>query len=191
MIVFISGGARSGKSHYAEELALQRSNEQGIAYVATGQAMDVEFRQRIRHHQARRSPAFHTYEEAIEIDRAVAAAIENHSVVLLECITTWLGNVFHHGLMAAGEAATAASEAETFAQIENSAHDCIARLIAQAQACPDACIIIVSNEIGLGLVPPDAMSRAYRDMHGRINRQLATVSGEAWLIVSGLPVRLR
>ena len=191
MIVFVSGGARSGKSHYAEGLAVQIADGRSIGYIATGEAMDAEFHARIRHHQARRGPAFHTIEESIEIDRAVGASLTAHPVILLECITTWLGNVFHHGLIAAGVSAQAATEAQTFATIEQAAHDCIVRLIAQAQCQLETTLIVVSNEIGLGLVPPDAMSRAYRDMHGRVNRLLAEAANEAWFIIAGLPLRLK
>jgi len=173
-LLLVTGGARSGKSSYAERRALELAVGP-CAYIATGEAVDDEFSARIERHRAGRDSRFVTFEEPLHIERALTMALKEHQVVVLECITTWLGNVFHHQQ----------KKPEPFAM------ERISAFLEQVRGSPDATILVVSNEIGMGLVPADAASRAFRDMHGRINRVLAEVSTEAWLIVSGLPLCLK
>jgi adenosylcobinamide kinase/adenosylcobinamide-phosphate guanylyltransferase len=177
-VILITGGARSGKSRQAETRALALADMQGlvqVSYVATGEAFDPEFALRIAHHQQSRSKRFWTVEEALEICRGVQLAKEHSSVVLWECVSTWLGNVFHHFPHAPEEYALGQLAAlESF-------------LLAE----PDLTLLVVSNELGMGLVPADAVSRQYRDVHGRINCRIANMADEAWMVVAGLPIRLK
>lgn len=181
MLIYVTGGARSGKSAFAEDRArrLPRGGDGRIAYLATGQAVDAEFERRIAHHRQRRGADFATYEEALRPADALERAFAVQSVALLECLTTWLGNLFFHLEGQGGAAIEAAAEAE------------VDRLLAVAAAHPHAALVAVGNELGMGLVPPDPTSRAYRDCHGRICRRVAQAADEAWLVVSGLPLRLK
>lgn len=179
-LIFITGGARSGKSSYAERIALLACGENApsgaIGYVATAVAMDDEFKERIAIHRQRRNEAFQTYEEPLMIDRAVENALARHPIVILECLTVWLGNVFVRP--------SSPESAEPFAM------ERIDRLLAALPASPST-LLVISNEVGLGIVPADAMSRRYRDAHGRINQRLAAAANEAWFVVSGIPMRLK
>jgi adenosylcobinamide kinase/adenosylcobinamide-phosphate guanylyltransferase len=178
-LTFITGGARSGKSSFAETAILARAGAEGIgglAYLATGVAMDAEFAGRIDHHRSSRSPRFHTFEESLYLSGVLETCLAVSPLVLLECVSTWLGNIFHH---------FPEDEREAFALAETDS------LLVRLARLPRARLYVVTNEVGLGIVPADASTRQYRDVHGRINRRLAEAADEAWLIVSGLPLRLR
>jgi adenosylcobinamide kinase/adenosylcobinamide-phosphate guanylyltransferase len=178
--IFITGGARSGKSSYAERSARLICGENAqvgaIGYVATAVAMDDEFKERIATHRQRRNDVFQTYEEPLMIDRATENALARHPVVVLECLTVWLGNVFMRPFPP--------EDAEPFAM------ERIDRLLAALPLTPST-LLVISNEVGLGIVPGDAMSRRYRDVHGRINQRIAAAAHEAWFVVSGIPMRLK
>ncbi|MEK6796057.1 MAG: bifunctional adenosylcobinamide kinase/adenosylcobinamide-phosphate guanylyltransferase [Spirochaetota bacterium] len=202
-IVLITGGARSGKSTYAERLAsaaVRRSAlKRPAAYIATGMALDDEFKERIAHHKARRTTEFTSYEEPYAIDSAAARAFDRHDVVLLECVTTWLGNmlckpsddahvydVVSRLLSAAGVSSTTAED-----PIDMLRTGTLSAGPVDAIAGAGRVLIIVSNELGLGIVPADAESRRYRDMHGRINQMIASAAGIVVFVASGVPVRLK
>jgi len=181
MLYFVTGGARSGKSHFAEDLAKSKlkSDSGRMAYIATGIAMDEEFRQRIAQHRQQRGRDFQTYEAPLAIDSCLELATAQHRIIIVECLTTWLGNLFH----------TMADRG--FAEIEQAADQTVANFLSVAAANQSSSIIVVGNELGMGLVPPDPASRAYRDVHGRINRRIALAADAAWLLVSGLPIKLK
>lgn len=184
-LCFISGGARSGKSTFAEAKALGLTDERGrtkAAYLATGVAMDREFALRIAHHRAQRDPRFNTVEESLDLVAGLRRAVEacgpgnRLPVALLECVSTWLGNVFH-------ELPEAEREPFALAQADG--------LLSLIEGPVAVTLIVVTNEIGMGIVPVDAYTRQYRDIHGRVNHRLAAASDEAWLLMSGLPLRLK
>jgi len=173
-LAFVTGGARSGKSAFATRYALETAGTRIPAIVATGESVDPEFAARIERHKKDRGGSFATFEEALAVADAFARASLHHRVVVLDCVTTWLGNVFFHR----------PDEAETFALAE------IGRLL-DSLARGQARLVVISNELGMGLVPESAESRKYRDLHGIVNQRLAHAASEAWLLVSGLPLRLK
>jgi adenosylcobinamide kinase / adenosylcobinamide-phosphate guanylyltransferase len=163
----VLGGARSGKSRRAEALALSTGLEP--VYLATAQALDDEMRQRIAEHRARRGPGWRTVEEPIELGSAITAASRRESVVLVDCLTLWLSNVMLAGRDAA--------EAESL-------------LLDSVRAAPGP-LVLVSNEVGLGLVPETPLGRAFRDAQGRLNQAVAALATRVELVAAGLPLILK
>jgi adenosylcobinamide kinase/adenosylcobinamide-phosphate guanylyltransferase len=177
----IIGGARSGKSLLAEQKALASGLR--VVYVATAQALDSEMSQRIAHHRARRPAHWGLVESPLEL----AAALRQHAApdvcLIVDCLTLWLSN-----LLFAGEAAR---QAEASLPV-----DC-PRLSGAMQALIDTLpdlpgqIIIVSNEVGWGLIPMAAVSRLFTDEQGRLNQRVAAVSERVTLVAAGLPLVLK
>ncbi len=166
LLTLVLGGAASGKSAFAEHLVTAHGGAR--VYVATATAGDAEMRTRIDRHRAARGPGWRTVEAARDIAAALAGVTAADSV-LLDCATLWLSN---HTL------ANADITAET------------AALLATFAACP-APVVVVSNELGFGLVPADALSRRFRDDQGRLNQQIAAAAGLVVLVVAGLPLLLK
>jgi adenosylcobinamide kinase / adenosylcobinamide-phosphate guanylyltransferase len=162
-LTLVLGGARSGKSDYAESLI--EATAPPWVYVATGQAQDVEMAERIAHHQARRGAGWHTIEEPYDLEDAIDAAPAG-AAVLVDCLTLWLTNRM---------LAEADIEAET------------ARLEA-ALGRRNELTVLVSNEVGSGIVPDNALARRFRDLQGRLNQRLAARADRVVLVVAGLPL---
>lgn len=177
-LTLILGGARSGKSTYAEQLAAARGDR--VLYVATAEAWDDEMRARIAAHQAQRPAHWRTLEAPRGVGAAVAAARQpSDHVVLIDCITLLANNV----LMALPENAGEAEAGQLLhAEIES--------ILAVHQA-GSAAWIVVSNEVGLGIVPAYALGRVYRDVLGRANQQLAAAADEVLFMVAGLPLKVK
>ncbi len=171
-LTLILGGARSGKSDFAQALAQKRGGAQ-VLFVATAQALDDEMQARIHNHQAGRDTRWVTLEAPRAIANALRSAPLAH-IVLLDCMTLWVSNV----LLAEEFNATASALAE------------LEELLAWHRAS-DAELIVVSNEVGMGLVPPSEMGRAYRDLLGAVNRKLAGSADEVFLLVAGLPIEVK
>ncbi|MEQ8170814.1 MAG: bifunctional adenosylcobinamide kinase/adenosylcobinamide-phosphate guanylyltransferase [Candidatus Eremiobacterota bacterium] len=173
-IIFVTGGASSGKSNFAETSILKDIHDSNkIAYIATGERLDEKFNSRIDKHQKSRHSRFITIEEPLNIASAVKDTFKSYKIGLLECITTWLGNVFFH---------IKPEEQEKFCRNELD-------LLFESILSEDNYVLwIVSNEIGLGMVPMDTESRRFRDIHGRINQKIAHLSSEVYFIVSGMAV---
>lgn len=165
--LLVLGGARSGKSRHAQA----RADALGLSpvYVATGEAQDDEMAERIARHRADRGPGWTTIEAPIEIARTIDAHATPGAVLLVDCLTLWASN-----LMLAGHDADAATEA-------------LAGAIARA-AGP---VILVSNEVGLGIVPDNALARRFRDIAGRINQRIAQAVDEVVFVAAGLPLQLK
>lgn len=176
-LTLILGGARSGKSTYAQQLAARRAvRGEAVVYVATAEAGDDEMAERIAAHRAERPAHWQT----LEAPRAVGAAIQSGAgqagVILIDCLTLLANNV----LALLPDAVTAAeAEAALAAEVED---------LLRAYAASHAEWIIVSNEVGLGLVPPYPLGRVYRDALGRANQRLAAVADEVLFMVAGLPL---
>lgn len=168
MIVFVTGGARSGKSTFAERRAA--ASGQPVTYLATAQAFDTEMEDRIARHRADRPAGWLTVEEPLAVPEAVRAAPT--PTVLLDCLSLWVSN-----LLLSDE-----SEGAILARAD--------ALLAAARARPGL-TVLVTNEVGLGIVPVGVLARRYRDVLGWVNQRAAAASDEAWLLVSGLPVRLK
>ncbi len=177
-MILILGGVRSGKSDYAQELA-QDLGQDRVLFVATAAAGDAEMARRIAAHQQSRPPAWRT----LEAPRDVAAAMRTHlgdaTVVLLDCMTLLVSNV----MLALGDTPDAA-RAEQAIQDEVQA-------LWQTCATSPATYIVVSNEVGLGLVPENPLGRLYRDLLGKANQLLAAHADNVYLMIAGLAVELK
>jgi adenosyl cobinamide kinase/adenosyl cobinamide phosphate guanylyltransferase len=163
-LVLLVGGARSGKS----TLALERAQAQGgeVVFVATGEAGDEEMAERIELHRRERPAEWATVEEPVELGRAIARAPAN-ATVIVDCLSLWIANVL--------ELADVEEEAER---------------VARAAAARPGLTIAVTNEVGLGIVPDNALGRRYRDVLGRVNAIWAEVADEACFVVAGRTLRL-
>ncbi len=184
-IILILGGARSGKSTFAERLAAR--SERSVAFIATATATDDDMRARIARHRADRPATWHTVEEALHLAAAVQRAAAVADVLLLDCITTWLANwLFAQDDPALAEAETisAAHEASVLAEVE---------MLLKTCSTLDAgkTVVVVSNEVGLGIVPAYPLGRAYRDILGRVNQRLAVSAARVYLMVAGLAVDIK
>lgn len=170
-VTLITGGARSGKSAYALQLADAYPAGTRV-FMATAEAFDGEMRERIARHREERAGAFTTVEEALDPARAAAALPPATRVVLLDCVTVWLGNLMHH----CGE------NTETFPQVET--------LLAGLRSTPWDWIV-VTNEVGLGIVPDNPLARRFRDAAGRLNVRLAGAATDVVWMISGIPVPVK
>jgi len=179
--ILITGGARSGKSSFAQELAA--SSNEPVLFVATAVAGDEEMRQRIEQHRRSRPATWFTLEAATDIGRRIESKIGVMRVVVVDCITLLLNNIFnqyHHQI----DEQIDADIVEEKATIE------IDKLVASIERT-DASFIIVTNEVGLGVVPANNLSRLYRDLLGKANQTLASCADEVYLMVAGLPLQIK
>lgn len=179
-LTFILGGARSGKSSYAEQLAMQRGTR--VTYVATAQAWDEEMTLRITNHQAQRPGHWQTVEAPTQVGAALLAAeiaAGDWQVVLVDCLTLLASNVILKLPEPVG-----IPEAEAALRVEADA-------LLAAYAASAASWIVVSNEVGLGIVPAYPLGRVYRDALGRVNQQIAAMADEVLFMVAGLPLRVK
>jgi len=167
VVTLVIGGQRSGKSRHAEGLVA--ASGLTPVYLATAEAGDSEMAERIGRHRARRGAGWRLVEEPLDLAAALTAAAGSERMVLVECLTLWLANV-----MAAGRSA----DAETDRLV-----DALSRLHGPA--------VLVSNEVGAGIVPDNALARRYADHLGVLNQQVAAVAGQVILIAAGLPVVLK
>ena len=165
-LTLILGGARSGKSSYAE--GLLTTLPKPWAYVATAQAFDDEMRQRINHHQARRGAGWVQYETPLDIAATLSGDAAGQPC-LVDCLTLWLSNLMHADRDIARE-----TEA-----------------LVDALSKRSAPCIMVSNEVGLGIVPDNALARLFRDEAGRLNQRIAAVADCVVFIAAGLPITLK
>ncbi len=167
-IILITGGQRSGKSRYAEELALSLANNP--VYVATAHVWDEEFRERVRRHQERRGPQWTNIEEEKFLSRNDLTG----RVAVIDCVTLWLTNFF----------------------FENQNHD-TQQVLDMVKAefdrftAQDATFIFVTNEIGSGGVSVDSVQRRFTDLQGWMNQYIASQADEVILMVSGIPVKIK
>ena len=163
-LVLYLGGARSGKSRLALERA--RTSGSDVVFVATGEPLDDEMADRIARHKAERPAAWVTVEEPVELERSLADA-PREATVLVDCLSLWVANVFE------------TSPAEEIAER--------AAVFAVGRA---GLTIAVTNEVGLGIVPDNELARRYRDVLGRVNATWAAAADEAYFVVAGRALRL-
>jgi adenosylcobinamide kinase/adenosylcobinamide-phosphate guanylyltransferase len=163
--ILVLGGARSGKSAFAEQLASACGTP--VVYVATATASDAEMSERIRYHRARRPSAWRTLEVQVDLFDAIPSEVQT---VLVEDLTLLLSNHM--------ERDTVTAEPCTRAEVQ--------KLLAL-----EANVIFVSNEVGMGLVPLDPLGRAFRDALGRVNQAAAALCDEVYFVVAGLPLKIK
>ena len=177
-LLFVTGGARSGKSRFAEHLAGRSGRP--VVYIATLEALDEEMRHRIGLHRARRPAGWSTVEAPRDLLGAVRGA-PAVACVLIDCVSVWLSN----RLLALGDE-PASDDLEAFEQ------EVLAELdrLTEHQREHENTLITVSNEVGSGVVPPYPLGRAYRDALGRVNQRLSTAADRAWLVVAGRALEL-
>ncbi len=167
-LTLVLGGARAGKSTYAEGLIAPRAGA-GAVYLATAEPGDAEMAQRIAQHRVRRGNAWITIEEPLELTHALAEHARVGRPILVDCLTLWLSN-----LMLAGRDADAAT------------HGLLDSLPTLAGP-----VVFVANEVGLGIVPDNALARRFRDAAGRLNQAVAAACQRVVLVVAGLPLVLK
>lgn len=176
----VLGGARSGKSGFAEELALASGKE--LVYIATAQAGDGEMASRIAHHRSQRDDRWTTVEEPLALADALSRWCAPQRVVLVDCLTLWLSNL----LFSAGDACP---EQEDFLLPPRFHTERAALLQALEQCAGD--VLLVSNEVGMGIIPMGAISRCFVDEAGRLNQAVAAVCDRAVFVAAGLPLVLK
>jgi adenosylcobinamide kinase / adenosylcobinamide-phosphate guanylyltransferase len=173
-IALVLGGARSGKSSYAERLTQSYARKYGfpVTYIATSQVVDQEMAARIDRHRTRRPEEWNTIEEPLQ----VSEWLRNHrqpQVVLIDCLSMLINNWMYY-------------EPCTDEHVMNRIRDLVDALRVYENP-----IVIVSNEVGLGLVPPDPVSRQYRDWLGILNQSVASIANEVYYMVAGIPIDVR
>ncbi|MDD5250033.1 MAG: bifunctional adenosylcobinamide kinase/adenosylcobinamide-phosphate guanylyltransferase [Rhodocyclaceae bacterium] len=181
MIEFIIGGARSGKSRLAEARA--QESGRAVVYVATAQALDAEMARRVAHHRARRPAHWQCIEAPLDLAQTLRRHAAADTCLLVDCLTLWLNNLFFAGSAAAQAAAGAAIDCALL-QGETDA------LLAALPTLPGH-IVLVSNEVGWGIVPMHPVSRLFADEQGRLNQRIAAVCGKVTLVAAGLPLSLK
>ncbi len=166
-LALVLGGARSGKSAFAESLVRERGVRP--VYVATAEFVDDEMRARIETHRARRGNAWRTVEAPLDLAQAIGRESTSRACLLVDCTTVWLGNLVHHGRDV--EVAT--------------------RALLEALAAAPGPVVLVANEVGLGIVPDNAAARAFRDRAGRLNQAVARMAGSVYFVAAGIPMTLK
>ena len=180
-IILCSGGARSGKSEFAEQLALSLKGRK--AYVATGQAFDDEMKDRIKKHQLRRGKEWITFEIPLYLHKNWEQIKNVSDVILIDCLTMFTSNhVFAHGDI---------NTQEDSNRIESIILEELRLLLQEINNSNDKTVIFVTNEIGLRIVPDNNLARYVRDITGRVNREVASAANKMYLTISGVTIELK
>lgn len=168
-VSLIIGGARSGKSRFAEELASQDKGE--VCYIATATAFDKELEERIRHHQARRPAHWRVHECPLALPQLLRIEAKKEQTILVDCLTLWLNNHIY----------------------ENPEQDFSLLFLSLINSVADAKahVIFVANEVGLGIIPLGEITRQFVDEAGRLNQQIAQLADKVRFMVAGLPLALK
>lgn len=182
-IILVTGGARSGKSSFAERLCKDQNNK--TAYIATSTAFDEGMKDRIKKHRAQRPSEWMTYESYKNIDEVIDNISGKHQTVILDCITLMVNN-----LMFEKELDYDTISHEEIDRLEKSIKDEVERFI-EAVKTTDLYVVVVTNEIGLAPVANNRLTRIYTDIIGRINQFIAMNSEEVYFVVSGIPMKIK
>lgn len=185
-LILITGGARSGKSSFAEQLAVERAEHDGrIGYIATARALDAEMTDRIARHRAQRPAAWHTFEAPDAPSVIVRTEGAHFDLLLLDCLTVLTTN-----RILAHDVNWEQPDMSCLHAIEEDLLTEIAALI-DANRRMSADLIAVTNEVGAGIVPVAPLSRFFRDCAGRVNQRMASAADQVYFVVSGIPVQIK
>jgi len=176
-VIFLSGGARSGKSAHAQQLAQKMGDR--VLYLATAQVLDEEMERRVALHRASRPAGWDTLEASDHLTASLQSMLEHYDAILLDCVTLLLGGVFH-----------VLTENATEEEFTVAAEAIIEDLLKAIKIRPEPWVI-VSNEVGMGIVPDTLMGRVFRDVQGRANQRLAALADEVYLMVAGIPLKVK
>ncbi len=171
--ILVLGGARSGKSKFAENLALNLGKKPAL--IATGEAYDEEMKNRIALHKKNRDKKFTTYEEPVKIAKVIRENREKHDIFLVDCISLWISN-----LMGMNEISEQENIENCFLELN--------KILAQNEK---ERIIFVASEVGLGIVPQNKMARNFRDYSGKFHQDLAKICTNVYFMIAGLPLSLK
>lgn len=169
-LTLIFGGAKSGKTDFA--VSMGNKVEGKKIYIATADILDEEMEYKAKRHRETRGREWHTIEESIEVDRILLSLRNECSVVLLDCVTLWLSNITCNDI----------KEEAVLSKIDS-------MLI--AADCIDYKLIIVSNELGMGIVPDNRMARIFRDISGKANQMIANRAKDVYFVTAGIPVKIK
>ena len=183
-LILVTGGARSGKSTFAERYAVE--SDKRVVYIATARADDEEMKVRIENHRRSRPAEFITVEEMYCPHRVIEEQGERGSFFLVDCLTLLLNNYLF-------KEEVNVVDMENKEAVERRADDALkySSFLAAEAKKSSADVLVVTNEIGMGIVPENFLGRVYRDMIGKANQFLAEQSDEVWFIVSGVPVKIK
>lgn len=176
-LIFLLGGARSGKSSYAENWA--KENGENVLFVATAQAFDNEMRERIAAHRASRPASWETIEAPLNVGAAIRAQSGGYDTVLVDCLTLLASNIL---LQLPEDCTQTDADTAILGEVDG---------LLDAYHESTATWLIISNEVGMGVVPPYRLGRLYRDALGRANQRMAQQADDVLLLVAGLPWRLK
>ncbi len=174
-IIFVTGGARSGKSSFAEKLALAFGEPLG--YLATAQTVDEEMNERVRLHRERRGSEWHLIEEPIHLAQALKRGDGKYQAILVDCVTLWLSNLLF-------------TYKDDGRDCEELIHEDVHGLKSTLHSMVTP-VIMVSNEVGQGIVPDNRLARLFRDIAGITNQLLAAAADEVHVVISGIPLKLK
>lgn len=182
-IILVTGGARSGKSNFAEKLCTDRNNS--TAYVATSIPFDDEMKDRVKKHQDSRPRNWNTYEIYKDIYSIIKEIYKEHETVILDCVTLLVNN-----LMFTWDMDIEKSNQYEINKLEDYIKEQVIKLIEEIEKT-NLYFVFVTNELGMGIVPANKLSRVYADIAGRINQYIASKSDEVYFVVSGIPMKIK
>ena len=182
-IIFVTGGAKSGKSRFAESLAFKREKR---VYLATSVPLDSEMKNRVQKHRKQRGEDWLTIEAYKDLDKALEGTAEKINVILLDCLTNMISNIMFEVYDGDWESVPD----DIPGKIENAVFTEVNKILDFSRTYTGD-IIIVSNEVGLGLVPENPLGRYFRDIAGSMNQIVAAGSDEVYMVVSGIPVKIK
>jgi len=191
-IIFVIGGARSGKSSFALNKAAEIEGPR--AYIATGEALDDEMKERIQKHKDDRGMEWSTYEEPVRLTETLLSSHGKYNVIVIDCLTLWLSNVMIRTKNTDNRKQTADRRQEviyenmkefvhTLDQIKNSSVSSL-----KSGFCN---LYIVSNEVGMGIVPENPLAREFRDLAGFLNQRVAEAADEVYMVTVGIPIKIK
>lgn len=176
-LILITGGVRSGKSYFAEKLAEKLGHK--ITFIATAQSLDSEMAERITKHRTERPFHWKTYEEPYQVTQIIQKAGQEAEVIIMDCLTLLISNFMKDF-----------KEEAKNQKLSDTIIRKIKDLIRESSRCR-ATVVIVSNEVGLGLVPANPMGRFFRDILGKANQLVASQSDLVYLLVAGIPIQIK